>query len=87
MFFRINQILLLILISLAVLQDQLWLAWLLMLPFTYYFGAVWLVVLAIGVDAYFGAFSTIPFFSLVLLGWYVLSEFLRFRLRIINKYG
>lgn len=81
MMFRINQLLLLVLIGVSVLQSMFWLALPLGLVFTFYYGAIWLVFLAICIDAYFGAFAGIPAFSFGLLAWYVVSELLKLRLR------
>ena len=55
--------------------------WLLWVPaliwYSIYVSAWWLVLLAILVDAYYGAFYTIPYQSLVALCIAVLMEFLR----------
>jgi hypothetical protein len=76
--------LLLLLIGVSVLQN-LWLIALgLSLFVSYSFGAVGLVMLAIAIDAYFGAFSSMPYFSFVTLLWYIISELLRLRLRIME---
>jgi vacuolar-type H+-ATPase subunit I/STV1 len=70
------------LIALLVVQNQLLLAGLLVLLFTYYISAVWLIPLGFLIDGYFGAFATVPVFSMVAISWFVISEFLRPRLRV-----
>ena len=74
----------LFLITLAVLQNLLWLAALFALFFTRFFGAMWLMPIAILIDGYFNAFASVPFFSLIAVGWYVLSELLTLRMRIMR---
>ena len=68
-------------IALLVVQNQLVLAFLAALLFTYYRSAAWLIPLGFLVDGYFDAFYTVPLFSLVAILWYVISEFLKPRLR------
>jgi hypothetical protein len=75
---------LLILLSVVVLQNMLWLAAFLAVYFTYTYSAAALFLLAICIDAYFGAFSTLPYFSFVALVWYLLSELVRLRMRIMK---
>lgn len=72
----------LVLIAVASTLNLLWLAALFAIFFTYYFGAGGLLVLAMLLDGYFNAFATIPVFSLVALGWYILSELARSRMRV-----
>lgn len=66
------------------MQNMLWLAGLLAVVFTIKFTAVSLVALAVLIDAYFGAFSTMPYLSIVALCWYVCSELIRMRMRIMD---
>jgi hypothetical protein len=73
-----------IVLALLILQDQLWMAAVAAGMFTLYFGAVAVVVLAILIDAYFGAFAGVPYLSVVAVVWYVGSELLRQRMRIIE---
>ncbi len=73
-----------LLICVAVMSNQLWLAALFVLVFTYFFGAVSLVVFAILLDGYFSSFSNVPVLSLLMLGWYLVSELARVRMRIIK---
>ena len=72
----------LFLIGVASMLNLLWLTALFAIVFTYYFGASWLLVIAILLDGYFNAFTTIPVFSLVALGWYIFSELARSRMRV-----
>ncbi len=71
-----------ILITILVVQNQLLLAALLVLLFTYYKSAAWLIPLGFIIDGYFGAFATLPMFSMGAICWYVVSEFFKPRLRI-----
>jgi uncharacterized membrane protein (GlpM family) len=73
-----------ILIALLVFQNQLIAAGVLTLVFTFYFGALAIVCLALAIDAYFGAFMNVPYFSIVTLLWYVFSELIRLRMRIME---
>jgi hypothetical protein len=68
-------------IALLVIQNQLLLAGLLALLFTYYLSAVWLIPLGFLIDGYFGAFASVPVFSIITILWYACFEFLRPRLR------
>ncbi len=70
------------LIALFAVQNQLLLAVFLVLLFTYYLNAVWLIPLAFLIDGYFGAFFIVPVFSIFSVVWYVASEFLKPRLRL-----
>jgi vacuolar-type H+-ATPase subunit I/STV1 len=74
--------LLYILIALLIIQNQLLLAGLLVLLFTYYVNAVWLIPLGFFIDGYFGAFAAVPVFSIIVISWYAFSEFIRPRLRL-----
>ena len=66
------------------MQNLLWIAGLLAIVFTFKFTAVALVVLAILIDGYFGAFNSVPYLSIAALCWYVCSELIRMRLRIMD---
>ena len=70
-----------ILIAILTVQNQLLLAFLAALLFTYYRSAVWLIPLGFLIDGYFSAFHAIPMFSIATILWYVASEFLKPRLR------
>lgn len=72
--------LLYLLIALLVIENQLIVAVLASVWFTYKVGAFWLIPLAFLLDGYFGAFHHIPFISLIACLWYVASEFARPRL-------
>ena len=73
-------LLLYILIALLVVQNQIVLATLAALLLTYYVSAIWLIPLGFVIDGYFGAFASIPVFSIVTVVWYAGSEFFRPRL-------
>ena len=53
--------------------------------FTIGFGALALLPLAILLDGYYGAFYSVPLFSISAIGWYVLSELLRTRMNIVQS--
>lgn len=75
-----------ILIAISLMQNLLPFTVVLGVTFSMYFGAVWLIPLAVLTDAYFGAFGSIPVFSLIAITWYGTFEFLRpyLRMRVIN---
>jgi hypothetical protein len=68
-------------ITLLIIQNQLLLAFLLVLLFTYYRSAAWLIPLGFLIDGYFNAFFAVPVFTITAIVWYVISEFLKPRLR------
>ena len=72
------------LIILAGFQNMLFLAAVFSIGFTIFFGAVWLFPAAVLIDGYFNAFSGVPMFSLIALVWYVVSELLSLRMRIMK---
>lgn len=73
-------VILYIFIALLVIQNQLILAALAALLFTYYVNAIWLIPLGFMIDGYFGAFEAVPVFSIVTIAWYAVSEFFKPRL-------
>ncbi len=68
------------LIALMIIENQIAIAVLLAGWFTFRVGAVWLIPLAFLLDGYFGAFSDVPYISLIACAWYVISEYIRPRL-------
>lgn len=72
-----------VLIGLAILQNLLLLAGVFILFFTYTFGAVYLLPFAVLIDGYYGAFYSVPYFSLSMLIWFILSEMIRIRMRVM----
>lgn len=74
----------LLLIAVLILQNLLLPAVVLALLFTWKFSALALFVLAVVLDAYFGAFQSVPYFSMVAVVWYVVSELIRIRMRIME---
>jgi hypothetical protein len=71
-------------IGVLFIQHHLLVALLLSGLFTMWFGGLALLVLALLIDAYFGAFLTFPYLSVVALVWYVASELVRLRVRIMK---
>lgn len=65
------------LIAVMVVQNYLFIAFLLVLVFTFKRGAVLLIPLAFVIDGYFGAFQAIPTITLFTIAWYAISEFVR----------
>jgi hypothetical protein len=55
------------------------------LLYTLKFSAVALLPLAILLDGYYGAFHTVPVFSIAAIGWYLLSEILRSAMNIVQS--
>ena len=76
----VNNILIFIATVLSVLHGQLLIAALLSVWFTYRSGAAWLLVAAVLIDGYFGAFFSVPYLTIVALLWYAFSEWIRPRL-------
>ncbi len=65
------------LIAVMVVQNYLFIAFLLVLVFTFKRGAVLLIPLAFFIDGYFGAFQSVPTITLFTIAWYAISEFVR----------
>ena len=74
----------LLLIAIAIMQNLFWLAALFVIGFTAFFGAFFLVPLAIVIDGYFNAFAAVPWLSITAVVWYVCSELVRLRMRIMK---
>jgi hypothetical protein len=55
------------------------------LVYTLKFSAATLLPLAIVLDGYYGAFHTVPVFSVCAIGWYLLSETLRSTVNIVQS--
>jgi hypothetical protein len=72
-------------IALLVTQNHLWWAAGMALLFSFRASALWLIPLAIAIDGYFGAFYTVPLFSIVSCLWYAVSELIKPQL--IVQYG
>lgn len=68
------------LIAFMIIENQIAIAVLLSGWFTFRVGALWLIPLAFLLDGYFGAFSDIPYISLIACVWYIISEYIRPRL-------
>lgn len=75
----------LILIGVSALHNLLILTALFSVLFTLRYSAIPLIILAICIDGYFGAYAHVPYFSIAAVIWYPLSELLRARLRINEK--
>jgi hypothetical protein len=73
-------VILFLLIIFSLLQNWLWLGFLLVVVFSIWYKPVYLIPLAILVDGYFGSFHFIPVFSLLSVLWYVLVEGVRPRI-------
>lgn len=78
-------VILYLLIILAAMQSHLLLGLLATGLFTFRYGAVALLPLAVLLDGYYGAFFTVPLFSIAAIVWYVLSEVLRVRMNIVQS--
>lgn len=64
-------------IIIAVLQNVFVVAIPLAVWFTFRCGAVWLLVPAFLIDGYFGAFYSVPVFSISMCIWFFLTEIIR----------
>ncbi len=77
-----------LLLATLAMQNHLFLAFVLVVLFTFRRGAVALIPLAFAIDGYFGAFSGIPTMTLFIIAWYTVSEFVRPQLLMQYKaYG
>lgn len=73
-------------ITIAVLQNVFIVAIPLAIWFTFRCGAGWLLPLALLIDGYFGAFYTVPYFSITIIFWFFITEIVRPRLIISESY-
>ena len=71
---------LLFLFLIAILNSWVWLVVLAATLFAYRYNAVWLFIIGVLCDAYFGAFSAVPIYSLTLGAFAILVEVLKLRL-------
>jgi hypothetical protein len=72
-------------IALLAAQNHVWLAAGAALLFTFRASAAWLIPLTIFIDGYFGAFYSVPLFSIVGCLWYGISELIKPQL--VVQYG
>lgn len=70
----------------AVLQNVFVVAVPLAIWFSFRCGAVWLLPVAFLVDGYFGAFYTLPMFSIITVVWFFIVEVIKPRLLLANSY-
>ncbi|MCA9358029.1 hypothetical protein KC902_02085 [Candidatus Kaiserbacteria bacterium] len=73
----ITAITLYFLLALAILQNWLFAAVLLIIIFSYQFGGASLIPLAFLIDGYFGNFESVPYLSIFSVVWYLLVEYVR----------
>ena len=66
--------------TLAIINSWAWLIIACATLFAYRFNAVWLFVIGVMCDAYFGAFAAVPIYSLTLGAFALLVEVLKLRL-------
>lgn len=77
-----------LLLATLAMQNHLFLAFVLVVWFTFRRGAVALIPLAFAIDGYFGAFQSVPILTLFIIAWYTVSEFVRPQLLMQYKaYG
>jgi hypothetical protein len=69
----------------SVMQSNILLGTIAVVIYTVKFSAMALIPLAIVIDGYYGAFYTVPVFSISAIGWYLLSEVLRSRMNIVQS--
>jgi hypothetical protein len=82
----ITLVLLVFFITLLILHNQLILAGLCTMVFSWRTSAAWLIPVGMCIDAYFGAFVSLPVFSIVATFWWLLSEYIKPRLLVHYKY-
>ncbi len=70
------------------MQSHFFTAGILVVLFTVKANPVWLIPMAIIIDAFFGAFYTAPYLSVIMVLWYIMSEFVKPRIFIKkDEYG
>lgn len=69
----------------AFLQGHIILGAIAVVLYSIKFGAVTVLPMAVLLDGYFGAFHQVPIFSLIAIGWYLLSELLRSVMNIVQS--
>ena len=78
---------LLLILFLVTLLEGLWLLTILVVTwFAYWYPAWWLFIVAVMVDAYFGAFSAVPVLSLVFGAFVLFTETLKIQLLGTARY-
>lgn len=80
----IISILLYFFIAISIIQNHMLLAIVFVFVFSYRYGAVSLIPLAIVIDGYFGNFYAIPWLSFFSIVWYLLVDFLQPRIKNIR---
>ena len=76
---------LLVLILFSIIQNWLLAAALCVVVYSFRFGAVMLIPVAILIDGYFGNYEGVPYLSICSIMWYVLVEFVRPKLVDLTK--
>lgn len=71
---------LLVLLCIGILNTWAWLIIGIVTVFAYRYNAVWLFVVGVLCDGYFGAFDSVPIYSLTLGGFALVVEVLKLRL-------
>lgn len=74
----------LLLVGVAAMQNLLGLVVLFSIGFAYFFTAWPLFFLALFIDGYYGAFLTVPYFTIGSIVLYVISELIRSKVRIMK---
>lgn len=72
------------LIALSVLQNWLLVGFVLVMVFSYLYGASMLIPLAFLIDGYFGNFASWPYLSVFSVFWYLLVEYIRPKVARLN---
>jgi len=69
----------------SVMQSQILIGIVTVVLYTFKFSATALLPLAIILDGYYGAFYTVPVFSIGIIIWYVVSEIFRSAMNIVQS--
>lgn len=72
-------------IALAIMQNWIFLALLCVLIFSFKFSPTPLIFLAIMLDAYYGAFYSLPALSIVAVIWFAIVEYVSPRLMALHS--
>ncbi len=76
----VKSVLLYFFILLSFVQQFWWLGVIGLCIFSWFYGAGWLIFGAFLLDAYFGNFYAVPFYSIITIVWFLLFAYLRPRL-------
>ena len=74
-----------LIIVFALMQNAIWLSIICVVLFTWRYGALAFIPLAVVLDGYYGAFYQVPLFSIGAVCFYVFSEIIRARINVVQS--